>query len=186
MGRIGGKAILYFEIVTTIALFVGLGAVNLVKPGVGVQLAKAPAPGLPQAHTSFAADRRAHVPHQHHRRDGARRCAADRRVRLHFRRRLRGHRRQSASPWSQFCDSLAEIMFRFTNYVMLFAPLGVFGAIAATVGQKGTGRAAESRQAGGDAVRRAGDRRRDRLRRVGDHRANSDAALHRLSRASRS
>ena len=40
MGRIGGKAILYFEIVTTIALFIGLGAVNLVKPGVGVQLAK--------------------------------------------------------------------------------------------------------------------------------------------------
>src|ERR1700730_11431136 len=38
MGRIGGKAILYFEIVTTVALFVGLGAVNLVKPGVGVQL----------------------------------------------------------------------------------------------------------------------------------------------------
>src|SRR5712672_2807059 len=38
MGRIGAKAILYFEIVTTIALFIGLGAVNLVKPGVGVQL----------------------------------------------------------------------------------------------------------------------------------------------------
>jgi len=41
MGRIGGKAILYFEIVTTVALFVGLGAVNLIKPGVGVQLRKA-------------------------------------------------------------------------------------------------------------------------------------------------
>src|SRR5215475_6482695 len=40
MGRIGGKAILYFEIVTTVALFVGLGAVNLVRPGVGVQLEK--------------------------------------------------------------------------------------------------------------------------------------------------
>ncbi len=38
MGRIGGKAILYFEVVTTLALFVGLAAVNLVKPGVGVQL----------------------------------------------------------------------------------------------------------------------------------------------------
>src|SRR5438105_7074044 len=37
MGRIGAKAILYFEIVTTVALFVGLGAVNLVQPGVGVQ-----------------------------------------------------------------------------------------------------------------------------------------------------
>src|SRR4051812_44998908 len=38
MGRIGGKAILYFELVTTLALFIGLGAVNLVKPGLGVHL----------------------------------------------------------------------------------------------------------------------------------------------------
>ncbi|HLX44761.1 MAG TPA: cation:dicarboxylase symporter family transporter, partial [Bryobacteraceae bacterium] len=44
-----------------------------------------------------------------------------------------------ARPVVQFCDSLAEVMFRFTNYIMLFAPLGVFGAIAATVGQKGLG-----------------------------------------------
>src|SRR5579864_4210386 len=54
MGRIGGKAILYFEIVTTIALFIGLFAVNLVKPGVGVQLAKGPASGLAQSTPSFA------------------------------------------------------------------------------------------------------------------------------------
>src|SRR5271166_2924008 len=46
MGRIGGKAILYFEVVTTIALFVGLGAVNLVQPGVGVQLQKRASPGV--------------------------------------------------------------------------------------------------------------------------------------------
>src|SRR5215472_10084179 len=38
MGRIGGKAILYFEIVTTVALFLGLGAVNLVRPGQGVSI----------------------------------------------------------------------------------------------------------------------------------------------------
>src|SRR5438105_4602128 len=39
VGRIGFKALLYFEIVTTFALFIGLGAVNLTKPGVGVSLA---------------------------------------------------------------------------------------------------------------------------------------------------
>src|SRR5205085_12579398 len=39
VGRMGAKALLYFEIVTTIALFVGLGVVNLVKPGAGVVLA---------------------------------------------------------------------------------------------------------------------------------------------------
>src|SRR5712664_4062041 len=49
MGRIGGKAILYFEIVTTIALFIGLGAVNLVKPGVGVHLEPKAAVSTPQA-----------------------------------------------------------------------------------------------------------------------------------------
>src|SRR5579885_1319154 len=49
MGRIGGKAILYFEIVTTVALFVGLGAVNLVQPGVGVALQKGAQTGLQQS-----------------------------------------------------------------------------------------------------------------------------------------
>src|SRR3954470_2974432 len=52
MGRIGGKAIIYFEIVTTIALFVGLGAVNLVKPGVGVHLEKGSAPAVAAANTN--------------------------------------------------------------------------------------------------------------------------------------
>src|SRR3954447_20183980 len=39
VGRIGVKALLYFEIVTTLALFVGLAAVNITKPGEGVSLA---------------------------------------------------------------------------------------------------------------------------------------------------
>src|SRR2546425_953980 len=48
MGRIGGKAILYFEVVTTVALFVGLGAVNLVRPGAGVQLQPGADAGIAQ------------------------------------------------------------------------------------------------------------------------------------------
>src|ERR687883_306645 len=39
VGRMGAKALIYFEIVTTIALFIGLGVVNLTKPGLGVNLA---------------------------------------------------------------------------------------------------------------------------------------------------
>src|SRR5256885_15214500 len=54
MGRIGGKAILYFEIVTSFALFVGLGAVNLVQPGIGVQLTKGADPGLAQTGASLS------------------------------------------------------------------------------------------------------------------------------------
>jgi proton glutamate symport protein len=42
-----------------------------------------------------------------------------------------------ARPVVEFSEALAEVMFRYTNYVMLFAPLGVFGAMAATIGDKG-------------------------------------------------
>src|ERR1035441_2679856 len=56
MGRIGGKAILYFEIVTTFALFLGLAAVNLVRPGDGVPIARPAADSLaPAAPPTFAA-----------------------------------------------------------------------------------------------------------------------------------
>jgi proton glutamate symport protein len=42
-------------------------------------------------------------------------------------------------PIVQFCESLSEVMFKYTNYIMLFAPFGVFGAMAATIGEKGIG-----------------------------------------------
>src|SRR6202789_2431219 len=54
MGRIGLKAIVYFEIVTTLALFLGLGAVNLVRPGAGVPISATPAEAtLPAAQSGF-------------------------------------------------------------------------------------------------------------------------------------
>src|SRR5664279_1728751 len=53
MGRIGVKAIVYFEIVTTAALLIGLVAVNLVRPGEGVSLHKGAEAALPQAHTTL-------------------------------------------------------------------------------------------------------------------------------------
>src|SRR5438552_8375715 len=55
MGRIGREAIIYFEVLTTIALFLGLGAVNLVRPGVGMKIEKtASEAALPAVQTSFA------------------------------------------------------------------------------------------------------------------------------------
>ncbi len=136
MGRIGGKAILYFEIVTTAALFVGLAAVNLVKPGVGVELHKGAAPGLPQANPGFAQILEHTFPTSI------------------FDAMARGEVLQivvfsilfgtacaaigaKSRPVVAFCESLTEVMFRYTNYVMLFAPFGVFGAMASTVGDKG-------------------------------------------------
>ena len=44
-----------------------------------------------------------------------------------------------AEPVVEFCESLAEVMFRYTKYVMYLAPLGVGAAIAVTIGSKGFG-----------------------------------------------
>jgi proton glutamate symport protein len=138
MGRIGGKAILYFEVVTTIALFIGLGAVNLVKPGMGVQLKSGAATGLPPVKQDFSAIIEHIFPTSLI--DAMARGDVLQIVVFAF---VFGAACAAVGTKAraviEFCDSLAEVMFRFTNYVMLFAPFGVFGAIAATVGQKGLG-----------------------------------------------
>jgi proton glutamate symport protein len=138
MGRIGGKAILYFEIVSTIALFVGLGAVNLVKPGVGVQLQHTGESGVAQPGGGFSAILEHAFPASVI--DAMARGDVLQIVVFAF---LFGAACASlgvkAEPVVRFCESLSEVMFRYTNYVMLFAPLGVFGSMAATVGEKGLG-----------------------------------------------
>jgi proton glutamate symport protein len=132
MGRIGGKAILYFEIVTTAALFIGLLAVNLVKPGAGVQLAKTSANAAVQAPSKLEAFVEHLIP-----------TSTIEVLHIVVFALLFGMACAAigakARPVVEVCESLAEVMFRVTNYVMLFAPFGVFGAIAATVGKKGLG-----------------------------------------------
>jgi proton glutamate symport protein len=139
MGRIGIKAIAYFEIVTTIALFIGLLAVNVFRPGAGMRLehsaaelslAKPPqgiGPIIEHTFPSSVIDAMA-------RGDvlqivvfsflfGAA-CAAV---------------GAAAQPVVHFAESLAHVMFQYTRYVMLLAPLGVGAAMAVTVGSKGIG-----------------------------------------------
>jgi len=139
MGRIGLKAIVYFEIVTTFALFLGLAAVNLVRPGAGMKLAQTSTEGaLPQAQPAAGSLIEhvfpASIIDAMARGDvleivvfallfGAA-CAA---------------LGAKARPVVAFCESLAEVMFRYTRYVMYLAPLGVGAAIAVTVGSKGFG-----------------------------------------------
>jgi proton glutamate symport protein len=136
MGRIGGKAILYFEIVTTVALFVGLGAVNLVQPGVGVQLQKGAAPGVAQ--TSASVEQIVEHTFPVSIIDSMARGEVLQIVVFSF---LFGTACASIGSKARsvvgFCESLSQVMFQYTNYVMLAAPLGVFGAMAATVGDKG-------------------------------------------------
>jgi proton glutamate symport protein len=138
MGRIGGKAILYFEIVTTVALFVGLGAVNLIKPGVGIQLQNTTTPGV----SGNGADFNTIIEHTFPTSiiDSMAKGEVLQIVVFTF---IFGAACATiglkARPVVEFCESLAEVMFKFTNYVMLFAPLGVFGAMAATIGKNGLG-----------------------------------------------
>ena len=136
MGRIGGKAILYFEVVTTVALFVGLGAVNLIRPGEGVQLTKGASPGVQQ--NSASVEQIAEHTFPTSIIDSMAKGEVLQIVVFAF---IFGTACASigtkAATVVEFCESLSQVMFQYTNYVMLFAPFGVFGAMAATVGDKG-------------------------------------------------
>jgi proton glutamate symport protein len=138
MGRIGAKAIVYFEIVTTAALFLGLSAVNLVRPGEGVTLQKGVEAALPQAHTTLASTLEHIFPVSIV--DAMARGEVLQLVVFCF---IFGSAciavGEKARPVVEFCKSLVEIMFAYTKYVMYFAPLGVGAAIAATVGANGIG-----------------------------------------------
>ena len=140
MGRIGLKAIIYFEVATTIALFLGLALVNLFQPGSGVQVAAMGVDSLralqeTKAHSGW-----------------------DMLVTLFptsvFDAMARGDILQlvvfsiffgigvsavgeKGRPVVDFLESTAQVMFKFTGYVMKFAPIGVMAAIAATVGKMG-------------------------------------------------
>jgi proton glutamate symport protein len=135
MGRIGLKAIIYFEIVTTLALFLGLIAVNWVRPGEGVSISRTAADtALPAAQAGFKLENI--FPTSIF--DALARNDALQIVVFAF---LFGTACAAigakAEPVVRFFGSLAEVMFRFTKYVMYVAPLGVGAAIAVTIGSKG-------------------------------------------------
>jgi proton glutamate symport protein len=139
MGRIGGKAILYFEIVTTLALVIGLGAANLVQPGAGVALTPGANPGVAAAGATGLQQTVEHTfPTSII--DAMARGEVLQIVVFSF---LFGTACAAIPAKSRavvdFCQALSDVMFRYTNYVMLFAPIGVFGAMAATIGDKGLG-----------------------------------------------
>ncbi len=139
MGRIGLKAMIYFEAATTIALFLGLAAVNLLRPGTGMTLEKtAGETGLAQAPPSFASTLEHTFPASII--DAMARGEVLQIVVFSF---LFGAAcaaiGMKARPVVDFCEALAEIMFRYTKYVMYLAPVGVGAAMAYTIGRNGVG-----------------------------------------------
>jgi proton glutamate symport protein len=136
VGRMAVRALIYFEVVTTIAIGIGLAMVNLTRPGVGVVLPPQPPEGKiapPQTWQDFII----HVfP------DSVIKAMAEGDVLqivvfsmlFAFALNLLGERGRIVV---QLCDAIAETMFRFTNIVMRYAPIGVGCAIAYTVGHGG-------------------------------------------------
>jgi proton glutamate symport protein len=139
VGRLGIKAIVYFEIVTTLALVIGLIAINISKAGVGVQLSPATAETL-QVQKQTPTDLVLHIfP------ENIAKSVAEGQIlqvvvfSILFGIALALVREERRRPMLVFAESLAETMFKFTNLVMYFAPLGVGAAIAYTVASTGTG-----------------------------------------------
>ena len=138
VGRMGVKALVYFEVITTLALVIGLSVVNIVKPGVGVTLQAATNVGDLVAKKQTFGDVLVHVFPQ-----SFFQAAAEGEVlqvvvfTLIFSFALAMIAKEKRSVILSFCESLAETMFKFTNIVMKYAPVGVAAAIAATVGNKG-------------------------------------------------
>jgi proton glutamate symport protein len=142
IGRIGIKALIFFEIATTAALFIGLAIVNLTKPGAGVTLAAGNidiAKTIGQTHAQSLVETIVHifpssVIDAMMRGDVLQIVAFS--VLFALAVSAVGEKGQ---PIVRAMDSLAQIMFKFTNYVMMFAPVGVGAAMAHTIGTQGPG-----------------------------------------------
>ncbi len=142
VGRLAFRSILYFEVVTTLALAIGLVVVNVVKPGEGVNLAVATADkGAEFAKTevSFTGVIEHMVPQSFF--DAA---AKNEVLQIVFFAILFAVAlSRVAGPSKDFmlklCQSLSDVMFKFVGLVMAFAPFGIGAAIATTVGTSGLG-----------------------------------------------
>ena len=141
VGRLALKSIIYFEIVTTLALVIGLAAVNLVKPGQGIALVASAEAGKELAHntqtgTTFLEHL---VPTSFF--DAAAKNEVLQIVffAVLFAVALSKVQGRSKEIVLAGCEGLADVMFKFTLIVMRFAPFGIGAAIAVTVAQGGLG-----------------------------------------------
>jgi Na+/H+-dicarboxylate symporter len=139
VGRLALKSIIYFEIVTTVALIVGLAAVNLTKPGVGVQLSATAEEGkqLAQKTTTFGGFLEHIVPQSFFEAAASNEVLQIVFFSILFAVALSQVRGRPKEAMLGFCEGLAETMFKFTAIVMKYAPIGIGAAIAVTVGHSG-------------------------------------------------
>jgi proton glutamate symport protein len=141
VGRLAVKSIVYFEIVTTAALFIGLGVVNLFRPGEGIHLNASAEAGTQLAQNKVTlASVVDHVAPQSIFDSAARNDVLQVVVfAIIFAVALARIHEKPRRTMLDFCESLSEVMFKFTGIVMWFAPFGVGGAVAGTIAQNGFG-----------------------------------------------
>lgn len=141
VGRMGIKSLLYFEIVTTIALFIGLAAINISKAGVGINFSTLGSSSEKiEVVKQSASDIFLHIfP------ENIAKSVAEGQVlqvvifSILFAIAMAMLSHEKRKPMLDFAESLSEIMFKFTHVIMYMAPLGVGAAIAYTVGTMGFG-----------------------------------------------
>ncbi|KAF9276788.1 hypothetical protein BGZ74_003537 [Mortierella antarctica] len=140
VGRLAVKSIVYFEVVTTFALIIGLVSVNLVKPGVGFSMAGAKDPNITVVPITWVTELNHIVPNSFFA------VLADPKavLALVFCAVMFSVAIMLADPQSKkvmlaFNDSLSKIMFKVVILVMNYAPIGIGAAIASTIGKYGLG-----------------------------------------------
>jgi proton glutamate symport protein len=142
VGKLAFRSIVYFEIVTTLALAIGLAAVNIIRPGDGVNITGASATvgnDLAQKHVTLTGVLEHVVPQSFFE------AASNNEVlqivffSVLFGVALARTSKEKKLTMLAFCESLSEIMFKLTDLVMKFAPFGIGAAIAVTVGTSGIG-----------------------------------------------
>lgn len=138
VGRMGWKSILYFEIVTTIALFIGLLAINISGAGKGILLPEGFVEKLPEVKPQGWQDVVLHIFPENFVKSVYNGDVLPIVVfSIIFGIALAMLSEAKKRPMLAFTESLAETMFKFTNIIMYFAPFGVGAAIAVTVGHLG-------------------------------------------------
>lgn len=140
VGRMGWKSLLYFEIVSTIALFIGLAAINISRAGVGVNMQVTDSLDQPEVKKQTFSDIVLHVFPE----NIAKSIFEGEVLQIVIFSIIFGIAVAMLSekyrrPMVTFSESLAETMFKFTNIIMYFAPIAVGAAIAYTIGHMGLG-----------------------------------------------
>ena len=142
VGRLALRSLVYFELVTTGALIIGLAAVNIIKPGIGVALGGATTTTGTElaAHpVTFAGVLEHTVPQSFFEAGYHNEVLQIVFFAIIFAVALTRQKGDKKQLMLNVCSSLSDLMFKFTEIVMAYAPIGIGAALAVTVGQSGIG-----------------------------------------------